>query len=60
MGEIVNLNRYRKLQAQRRREQEAVANRAKFGRTRTESQAETAARDRARRDVDGKKIDEPA
>ena len=60
MGEIVNLNRYRKLQAQRRREQEAVVNRAKFGRTKVESQSETAARERVRRDIDGKKIDEPA
>ena len=37
MGEIVNLNRYRKLQAQRRREQEAAENRAKFGLTTAET-----------------------
>jgi hypothetical protein len=60
MGEVINLNRFRKLRDQRRREQEAESNRAKFGRTRTESQLERKTQERARRDLDGKKIDEPA
>ena len=60
MGEIVNLNRYRKLREQRRREQEAGVNRVKFGRVKGDSRNDLAARDRARRDLDGKKIDEPA
>ncbi|MEI8394260.1 MAG: DUF4169 family protein [Rhodospirillaceae bacterium] len=60
MGDIINLNRYRKLRDQRKREQDAVSNRAKFGRTKTESRTETTTRDRNRRELDGKKIDEPA
>jgi hypothetical protein len=60
MGEIINLNRYRKMKEQRRREQEAGANRAKFGRTKPETQNERANRERVRRDLDSKKIDEPA
>ena len=38
MGEIINLNRYRKLRDQARRDQEAASNRAKFGRTKTDAQ----------------------
>jgi hypothetical protein len=36
MGEVVNLRRVRKDQARRRRETEAGANRAAFGRTKAE------------------------
>ncbi|MEI7606039.1 MAG: DUF4169 family protein [Rhodospirillaceae bacterium] len=60
MGEIVNLNRYRKAREQQRREQEAGVNRARTGRVKGEKQSETAARERTRRDLDGKKLDEPA
>ena len=60
MGDIINLNRYRKLRDQRRREQEAASNRAKFGRTKVDTQTESKSRERARRDLDSKKIDEPA
>ena len=60
MGEIVNLNRYRKLRDQRLREQEAGINRARTGRPKAEKQAERTVKERSRRDLDGKKLDEPA
>ncbi len=60
MGEIVNLNRYRKLREQRLREQEASANRARTGRTKAEKQAGHAVKERDRRELDAKKLEEPA
>ena len=57
MAEIVNLRRARKDKARRERESEADANRRRFGRTRAEKAADKDAQDRARREVDGKKID---
>jgi hypothetical protein len=57
MAEIVNLRRARKDKARRERESEADANRRRFGRTKAEKAADKDAQDRARRDVDGKKID---
>jgi uncharacterized protein DUF4169 len=57
MAEIVNLRRARKDKARRERESEADANRRRFGRTKAEKAADKDAQERARRDVDGKKID---
>ncbi|HZX85590.1 MAG TPA: DUF4169 family protein [Reyranella sp.] len=57
MAEIVNLRRARKDKARRQRESEADANRRRFGRTKAEKAADKDAQDRARREVDGKKID---
>ena len=57
MAEIVNLRRARKDKARRERESEADANRRRFGRTKAEKAADKDAQDRARREVDGKKID---
>ena len=57
MAEIVNLRRARKDKARREREAEADANRRRFGRTKAEKASDTEARERARRDIDGKKID---
>ena len=58
MGEIVNLNRARKARAKAEGASTAGANRAKFGRTRPEREAEAA--DQARRDalLDGAKREE--
>lgn len=58
MAEIVNLNRARKARAKAAAGRTAEANRAKFGRTRGEREAEAA--DRARRDalLDGAKREE--
>ena len=57
MAEIVNLRRARKDKARRERESEADANRRRFGRTKAEKAADKDARERAQRDIDGKKID---
>jgi len=57
MAEIVNLRRARKDKARQQRESEADANRRRFGRTKAEKAADKDAQARARREVDGKKID---
>jgi Domain of unknown function (DUF4169) len=57
MAEIVNLRRARKDKARRERESEADANRRRFGRTKAEKAADKDARERARREVDSKRID---
>lgn len=57
MAEIVNLRRARKDKARWQRESEADANRRRFGRTKAEKAADKDAQERARREVDGKKID---
>jgi hypothetical protein len=58
MAEIVNLNRARKAKAKAEAGKTAEANRAKFGRTKAERDAEAA--DKARRDalLDGAKREE--
>ena len=57
MAEIVNLRRARKDKARQQRESEAEANRRRFGRTKAEKANDKDAQDRARREIDGKKID---
>jgi hypothetical protein len=57
MAEIVNLRRARKDKARQQRESEAEANRRRFGRTKAEKAADKDTRERAERDIDGKKID---
>jgi hypothetical protein len=57
MAEIVNLRRARKDKARQLRESEADANRRRFGRTKAEKANDKDARERARRDIDSKKID---
>jgi Domain of unknown function (DUF4169) len=57
MAEIVNLRRVRKDKERREREAEADANRRRFGRTKAEKAADKEAQERARRDIEGKKID---
>jgi hypothetical protein len=57
MAEIVNLRRARKDKARQQRESEADANRRRFGRTKAEKSADKDVQERARRDIDGKKID---
>ncbi|MGQ9369668.1 DUF4169 family protein [Azospirillum sp. ST 5-10] len=60
MGEIVNLNRYRKSQARAQREKEAAENRVRFGRPKAETAAQRKERERADRALDAKKRDDPA
>ena len=57
MAEIVNLRRARKDKARQQRASEADANRRRFGRTKVEKAADKDASERARRDIDSKKID---
>ncbi|HBK90036.1 MAG TPA: DUF4169 domain-containing protein [Parvularcula sp.] len=58
MSDIVNLNRVRKKKADARKEKNAEANRAKFGRTKAQTKRERAEKERAARALDGAKRDE--
>ncbi|NIJ33089.1 DUF4169 family protein [Sphingomonas oligoaromativorans] len=55
MAEIVNLNRARKAKARVDAAKQAEANRAKFGRTRAEREAEAAEQARRKALLDGAK-----
>lgn len=57
MSEIVNLRQARKRKVRAEKEAAAAANRAKFGRTKSERKQTEAERARAARDLDGKKRD---
>jgi hypothetical protein len=57
MAEIVNLNRYRKQQARRDAEKEAVANRARTGRTKAERDRLRRESDKAKKELDDKELD---
>jgi Domain of unknown function (DUF4169) len=57
MAEIVNLRRVRKDKARRDRENEADANRRRFGRTKAEKTTDRDAEIRARRSLDGKQLE---
>lgn len=59
MGDIVNLRAVRKQRERAAREAEAAANRSRFGRTKTQKRQEAAAADKARQDLDGKRLDRP-
>lgn len=60
MGDVVNLNRFRKQRARKLREQEADRNRVRHGRTKDEKLKESLEAERRGRDLDGKKLDDPA
>ena len=57
MAEIVNLRQARKAKARAGKEADAAANRAKFGRTKAEKQAEAAKAALADKALDGHKRD---
>jgi len=57
MAEIVNLRQARKAKARASKETEAAANRAKFGRTKAEKEAEAARAALAEKALDGHKRD---
>ncbi|KHS45822.1 MULTISPECIES: DUF4169 family protein [Novosphingobium] len=59
MGDVVNLRAARKAKARVSREVEAQANRAKFGRTKGEKLREAQEAERAARQLDGAKREEP-
>ncbi|MGA8899930.1 DUF4169 family protein [Bradyrhizobium sp.] len=57
MGDLINLKKFRKRAAREQSEQEAAANRARFGRTRSERTLEESHADRARELLDQHQID---
>jgi len=57
MGDLINLNKFRKRAEKERSEREAAANRSKFGRTRSEREREEARNERARELLDQHQID---
>lgn len=57
MGDVVNLKRFRKRAAREQSAKEADANRARFGRTKSERNTEAARENRARALLDQHRID---
>jgi hypothetical protein len=57
MGDLINLNKFRKRVEKERSEQQAATNRAKFGRTKSEREREEARSERARDLLDQHQID---
>ena len=59
MGDVVNLNRFRKARARVEREQKAMENRQKFGRTKAEKDCDARLKEQASRHLDGHRFDDP-
>lgn len=59
MGDVVNLNRFRKAKEKAAREAQAAANRTRYGRTKDQRAREKEEATRAAKDLDSKKIDDP-
>jgi hypothetical protein len=57
VAEIVNLRQARKRKKRTDKEVLAAGNRVRFGRPKGETRRQAKARDRAERDMDGKKLD---
>ncbi|HYE50700.1 MAG TPA: DUF4169 family protein [Azospirillaceae bacterium] len=57
MGEVVNLNRFRKAKQRAEREATAAENRAKHGRTKAEREREALLQDKARKELEAKRIE---
>ena len=58
MGDVVNLNRFRKRAAKQSATKEAEANRARFGRSKSERTSEQQQRERARSLLDQHRLDD--
>ena len=58
MGDVINLNRWRKAKAKEDKTRQADANRVAFGRTKARKDAERQQAEQAARDLDGKKIED--
>lgn len=56
-ADVVNLNRARKAQARAEKERRVAENRVRFGQPKSERAKRGAEKQRAQRDLDGKKID---
>jgi hypothetical protein len=57
MANVINLNKKRKTKAKGEKEKQAEQNRIKFGRTKEQKQLEKLKADKAKRHIDGHKID---
>ena len=60
MGNVVNLNRFRKKKQRAEKAKQAEINRVKHGRTKGEKEREHADRERAARMLDGKRLEPPS
>lgn len=58
MGDVVNLNRFRKARRRTEKQASAAVNRAKFGKTKAERRSEDHDRKAAERSLDSKKIED--
>lgn len=58
MGDVVNLNRFRKRAAKETATKEAEANRARFGRSKSERASEQQQRERAKSLLDQHRLDD--
>jgi hypothetical protein len=58
MGEVINLNKHRKLAERRREAQAAAENRRKFGRDKAERRSEADEIERRERSLDGHRRDD--
>jgi hypothetical protein len=56
-NDIVNLRQFRKSKARAERDAKAEENRVKFGRTKAEKQLQKAEKEKARRQLDGHKLE---
>ena len=56
-NDIVNLRQFRKSKARAERDAKAEQNRVKFGRTKAEKQLQKAEKEKARRQLDGHKLE---
>ena len=57
MGDVINLNRYRKARARAEKQREAEANRARHGRTRSDRTASRREQQRSDATLDGKRLE---
>lgn len=59
MADVLNLNRFRKQRKKQEQQETAVRNRSLHGRTKAERLGERLRRERAERDLRGKRLDDP-
>ena len=59
MGDVVNLNQYRKRRERLRAERRGAENRTRMGRTKLERDTATNEDERHHRELDGKRIERP-
>lgn len=60
MGDVVNLNQFRKQRSRTTSQKQASENRAKFGRSKDDKTRQIYETDRTSRELDGKQIDKPS